>query len=52
MKTYDPLSHTIYLHLAVDARPGGSRPAVTTNACTALPAGYANRSWPTRLTAR
>jgi hypothetical protein len=51
MNTYDPLGRTVYLHLAADARPR-SHPSVTTEVSTALPAGYANRSRPTRLTPR
>jgi hypothetical protein len=47
MNTYDPLSHTVYVH-PTGAEPR-SRSSVPTTTCTALPAGYANRSWPTRL---
>jgi hypothetical protein len=51
MNTYDPLSHTVYVHLAAGAGPR-SRPSVTAHVCKPLPTGYANRSWPTRLTPR
>jgi hypothetical protein len=51
MNTYDPLSHTVYVHPAGSADPR-SRSSVPTQMCTALPAGYANRSWPTRLAPR
>jgi hypothetical protein len=47
MNTYDPLSRTVYVHPAgAEPRSRSSAPITT---CTALPAGYANRSWPTRL---
>jgi len=49
MNTYDPLSHTVYLHLG--SAESRSRASVPTQTCNALPAGYANRSW-TRLAAR
>jgi hypothetical protein len=51
MNTYDPLSHTVYVHLAAGVGPR-SRSSVTAYVCKPLPTGYANRPWPTRLTPR
>jgi hypothetical protein len=51
MNTYDPLSHTVYMHPAAGTGfplvPPGQHPGVHR-----LPAGYANRSSTTTLPAR